>query len=74
MERLVEGVSSPLFRESGPEERQERVPAVEARGLSDREVDEEREPLRLVEDRLDIGPIAAAKGDATECPELDPLP
>ena len=70
MESLVERVAGPLLRQLGPEERQQRIPAVETAWLGHREVDEERQPFRLMDDVFDLCPLSS-KGHVAERAELD---
>ena len=54
MEGLVQRVAGSLFRQFRPEERQQRIPPVEAAWFGDGEVYEHRQPLGLPQHRARI--------------------
>jgi hypothetical protein len=64
----VAGVSGVLPR---PEQREQRVTAVEAARGGDGEVDEKSRPLGLHQDRADLRTIRVAEVDGSQRAELD---
>ena len=71
VQRVPKRGAGMLLVQLGPEEREERVAAMEAPRLRDREVREETQALRLREDPRGPSSIGRPQVDSTEEAELD---
>jgi hypothetical protein len=69
--RLIERPAGVLVVLLGPQQREERVPAVEAARPGNGEIGEESDALGLREDRVEVLTVGVPQGERSERAELD---